>query len=402
MNVCFTADGLRACGLTDNILCTFPTEFREGIATPARSRILGDTEASDPSRWEFGGPGTDPLHALIIIHGRTESELMTACAQQRDLIDQSDRAVAELAIEPQRGVRPGGDYEPFGFRDGISQPRIHGLKGPGVPTGEFILGYLNHYGLIAEGPVVPRALDVSGVLPAHDNPYHRDADLADLGRHGTFVVYRKLQQDVAGFWRFMHDEAARRSAHDVDARAVALAAKCVGRWPSGAPLIEAPTTDTASLERSNAFGYAGDPHGLACPIGAHIRRTHPRDDLKPYSAQQSLSMSEAHRLLRRARVFGTAPVEPESLGRTSRRRDPVHSRRRRAAARHSLLLCERQHQEPVRVRAAKLVQQPALRRAVRQQGSDRRRPRRRRPGARLHGHPERHERRSRWAHSPAS
>ena len=130
LNVCFTADGLRACGLTDNVLCTFPTEFREGIATPARSRILGDTEASDPSRWEFGRPGADPLHALIIIHGRTESELMAACTQQRDLIDQSDRAVAELAIEPQRGVRPVATTSRSGSTMASRNRRFTGSRAP--------------------------------------------------------------------------------------------------------------------------------------------------------------------------------------------------------------------------------------------------------------------------------
>ena len=313
VNVCFTADGLRACGLTDDVMCTFPPEFREGIVTPARSRILGDTQDSDPSRWEFGGPGAEPLHALLIVHGYTEEALVAACTAQRDLIAGSNGAVSELGVDEQRGVRPTGDYEPFGFHDGISQPKIDGLKGPGVPAGEFILGYLNHYGLIAGGPVVPRTLDPSGVLPALENPHHLAANLADLGRHGSYVVYRKLEQDVAGFWRFMRDEAARRGARDVAARAIELAAKCVGRWPSGAPLIESPATDRPGLERFDAFGYAGDPHGLACPIGAHIRRTHPRDDLKPYPTQQSLSMSEAHRLFRRARVFGTAPIEPKQL-----------------------------------------------------------------------------------------
>ena len=145
---------------------------------------------------------------------------MAACTAQRDLIAASNGAVSELGIDEQRGVRPTGDYEPFGFHDGISQPKIDGLKGPGVPAGEFILGYLNHYGLIAGGPVVPRTLDPSGVLPALENPHHLAANLADLGRHGSYVVYRKLEQDVAGFWRFMRDEAARRGARDVAARAI--------------------------------------------------------------------------------------------------------------------------------------------------------------------------------------
>ena len=198
-----------------------------------------------------------------------------------------------------------------------------------MPTGEFILGYLNHYGLIASGPVVPRALDVSARC-RHTKPVPPYADLADLGRHGTFVVYRKLQQDVAGFWQFMRDEAARRRAQDVDARAVALAAKCVGRWPSGAPLMLEPPRRTRpdwnDRIRSDTPAIHTDS---ACPIGAHIRRTHPRDDLKPYPPQQSLSMSEAHRLLRRARVYGARRVRPEPTGGTHRRRPRGTLARRR-------------------------------------------------------------------------
>src|SRR5262245_1042205 len=48
VNVAFTSDGLRACGLPQSIICTFPAEFQEGIASPSRSKILGDTEESAP------------------------------------------------------------------------------------------------------------------------------------------------------------------------------------------------------------------------------------------------------------------------------------------------------------------------------------------------------------------
>src|SRR5215207_1429228 len=43
-NVAFTADGLRACGLPESVLCTFPAEFQEGMASPRLSKILGDPE----------------------------------------------------------------------------------------------------------------------------------------------------------------------------------------------------------------------------------------------------------------------------------------------------------------------------------------------------------------------
>jgi hypothetical protein len=72
-------------------------------------------------------------------------------------------------------------------------------------------------------------------------------------------------------------------------------------------------TDDARLRKRNDFFYREDPAGLRCPIGAHIRRTNPRDDVKPYPAAESLSMTEAHRILRRARVFGPTLFDPTVL-----------------------------------------------------------------------------------------
>jgi deferrochelatase/peroxidase EfeB len=137
------------------------------------------------------------------------------------------------------------------------------------------------------------------------------------------VVYRKLQQDVAGFWRFMQAEGARSGQADDVERMVWLAARCVGRWPGGAPLVLSPDAPDPALDSEDRFLYASDPDGLACPLGAHIRRANPRDDLKPYPPSQSLSMSEAHRLLRRGRVFGPALVDPQLLANPG---DPAASR----------------------------------------------------------------------------
>ncbi len=224
----------------------------------------------------------------------------------------------------QRGYRPDGDHEPFGFHDGISQPSVAGLSGEGVPTGEFILGYANHFSVFPPTPVVPAEMDADAVLPALLNPYHDAGSLRDLGINGSYVVYRKLQQEVAGFWQFMQREAAHESGADRTDRAIELAARCVGRWPSGAPLVLAPEADDPRLGDRDDFLYRADPDGLACPIGSHIRRSNPRDDLKPYTAAQSLSMSGAHRLLRRARVFGPQLVDPAV------RRNPAGMRNRRS------------------------------------------------------------------------
>lgn len=313
VNVAFTAGGLRQCGLPPDVLCTFPSEFREGIASLERSKILGDTEESAPSRWEWGAPGAEPIHAIVIIHAQGDSDLDSACGVERSSIQRTGGGVVEISYGGDRGYRPQSDTEPFGFRDGLTQPSIAGLTGRGVPTGEFILGYANHYDIIPPTPVVPASLDPHRILPPLANPYHEAGRWHDLGRHGSFVVYRKLRQHVGAFWRTLRDEAVRRrGAADPDYM-IWLAAKMVGRWPGGAPLIVAPDHDDPAHATNDAFEYGGDPHGMACPIGAHIRRTHPRDDLKPYPAEQSRHMSDAHRILRRARVFGPPLFDPAIL-----------------------------------------------------------------------------------------
>lgn len=304
VNVAVTAAGLAAIGLPRRVLCTFPVEFQEGVAQEHRSRILGDTEESDPSRWELGGPTLPPIHAAVLLHAASADGLDELCNAQRALLAARDGGVVELPGSMQRGYRPEGDYEPFGFHDGIAQPSIAGTSGEGVPTGEFILGYANHYRIIPPTPVAPAALDAHGLLPSLDNPHHASKRLRDLGVNGSYVVYRKLQQDVAGFWHFLKQEAARDGGREDTARMVWLAARLVGRWPSGAPLVLAPHADDPGLRDRDDFLYREDAGGLSCPLGAHARRANPRDDIKPYPAAESRSMSEAHRLLRRARVFG--------------------------------------------------------------------------------------------------
>ena len=86
-----------------------------------------------------------------------------------------------------------------GFATASRSRRLPASSGDGVPTGEFILGYPNHYDVIPPTPVVPASLDPRGLLAAFDNPYHATGGWRDLGRHGSFVVYRKLQQHVAAF-----------------------------------------------------------------------------------------------------------------------------------------------------------------------------------------------------------
>ncbi len=302
LHVAFTAAGLRRLGLPDGVIAGFSAEFGEGMAGPDRSRFLGDVEDSGPRFWDWGAPQEPPVDGLVLLYAATPEIL--------------DRRQAELAgCLAAAGIRDVtvldtlelGDSEPFGFHDGISQPVIQGLPrarqgARALPAGEFILGYPNSYGQLTDRPLLPASGDPRHLLPR--DPAGSGA--ADLGRNGCYLVLRQLEQDVGAFWRYAA-EATRRpdGSYDPQAR-TALAAKMVGRWPSGAPLIKAPDTDDPRLGDDNDFGYHHtDPDGLACPLGAHIRRMNPRDSLDPGpGSEQSLAVSDRHRLLRRGRAYG--------------------------------------------------------------------------------------------------
>ena len=147
-------------------------------------------------------------------------------------------------------------------------------------AGEFVTGYVDETGDLTPVPQ-PEA----------------------LGRNGTYVVFRKLHQDVAGFRRYLRDHSASPEDEEL------LAAKIVGRWRSGAPLVLAPERDDPALgadpARNNDFLYrAEDERGLRCPVGSHIRRMNPRDAVVTGEVR-------LHRMIRRGTSYG--PLLPDGV-----------------------------------------------------------------------------------------
>jgi Dyp-type peroxidase family len=303
-HVAYTPAGLRRLGLAEEAVRAFSLEFLAGMATPNRSRFLGDVGESDPRGWAWGGPAGPAIDGLIMLYAGS-AELLDERQEElaRQFATRGARAVAVL------DTRERQDYEPFGFHDGISQPLIQGLPKATrgrrqVPAGEFVLGYRNGYGQLTDRPLLPRALDPGRLLP----PDPSGSGRPDLGRNGTYLVLRQLEQDVDGFWRYIAEATRRPDGSDDPGAQNTLAAKLVGRWRSGAPLVKAPDRDDPALAQDNDFGYHNtDPLGVACPLGAHIRRANPRDSLDPRpGTSASLEVNSLHRLLRRGRSYGPA------------------------------------------------------------------------------------------------
>jgi len=343
--IAFAANGLRKLGLKDDAMCTFPAEFQEGMVAEHRSRMLGDVGTSAPLAWEWGGdvkskgnPKDEDLHGVVMVFSLDKSQVVDRANALKSvpqlLLDQRLRALqniqghpkfvreirTHLAIDPKTKA----SLEPFGFADGLSQPYIEGLtlkKAPqGVRTiraGEFVLGYLNEVNRLPGSPSVRGPC----VLPP-DPATGR----GDLGRNGSFLVMRQLEQDVAAFNKLV-------DSNDL------LAAQVVGRWRSGEPLVRYPTKKPEpkldekrleldrrhkpreqtpkEFEAENDFGYHHeDRYGFSCPLGSHIRRANPRDALadglgiEPIEAQ---ALVDQHRILRRGRVYTTADGKKTGL-----------------------------------------------------------------------------------------
>lgn len=308
VHVALGVGGLAKLGLAAETLAQFGPEFVDGMTSEFRRRILGDRDNSAPEGWCWGGPSTPPVDVLLLLYARDDTTL----AGVYDGLA-ADFAAGGVALIERLDTAPLSDREPFGFRDGISQPTIEGLGRADTPAntiklGEFVLGYQNEYGLYTDRPTVAASADPRGLLPAASD----QADRRDLGRNGTYLVFRQLAQDVHAFWRWADEAArARTGASSPDSR-TRLAAKAVGRWPSGAPVTVTPEHDDPSLGDLNDFGYGkADGAGLGCPIGAHVRRAHPRDSLDPEpGTDRSIELDKRHRLLRRGRAYGPT-VAPE-------------------------------------------------------------------------------------------
>lgn len=321
VQVAFTRPGLEALGLSGDAVKTFSREFQEGMATPHRGRILGDEGDMACERWEWGGPATPPVHVLLLLFAARDA-IEALYQEQKAAWSGACREVLRLD-----SFSLDGEKEHFGFHDGIAQPEVEGLSegvaggtppGGGEPTraGEFVLGYRNEYGMFPDSPSVVFGAAGAGALADGVQPGTKD-----LGRNGSYLVFRQLEQDVAGFWRFLKERAAGDTRE-----AVWLGAKMVGRWPNGAPLALFPDAEPEGTgDPTNNFMYLdpqdpldatkGDPYGQKCPVGSHVRRTNPRDSLEP-ARDESLIVTRRHRILRRGRAYGpplAAGVEPPAL-----------------------------------------------------------------------------------------
>ncbi len=272
VNVALTARGLHALGLSPEEMASFPDDFLEGMR--ARAAQLGDTGVNAPEQWERRGDvhgvlilqgGKHPLNEVADVARRLAREAETRCSAHAGIVILFQEALGRLRDAG------GAPIEHFGFRDGISQPVFEGTLTGGAPARDVL-------------PPDTVLLDPSGP--------------ESLRRNGSFLVMRKLEQDVPAFDAFLGDTApALRLTRDE------LAAKLVGRAKDGTPLVP-----LATGADQNDFDYAG-PGAAACPMHAHVRRANPRLATGP-----AADFVRSRRIVRRGMTYGPPHAASESEG----------------------------------------------------------------------------------------
>ena len=288
VSIGFTFAGLAALELPPRTLATFPVDFTEGMLARAHD-LLVDRGESDPEQWE--GMWKDAsVHAFVFIQTTTiVGSTPGAPPVVEGMAKRDELHGAVLAAAARHGVRqracqeanmlvvdPSGmPREHFGYADGIGNPDIRGVGWPSPPGS----GKRGKKGWepIAPGEFVLGHNDEAGEMPAAPEPF-------GFSRNGTFLVYRKLHENVARFRRWLDSEGTKYPGGTE-----LLAAKLVGRFRDGTPLVVSPDTPfgVTAADRADAdfvpkltdFTYAQDASGSRCPMGAHMRRMNPRDSL---------------------------------------------------------------------------------------------------------------------------
>ena len=312
--------------------------FKMGLAV--RSRLLGDPSnpqsEGNPANWIFGADPTRPTLLLVVAAGSRES----ADKRGENIIELFRSAGCALCYRENGDVRPDmPGHEHFGFSDGVSQPGIRG-RASGKQADFITPRYIDHtpeawlHGYPGQDLVWPGEF-VLGYPASGPNPLNPGPQLPcnpRWTRNGSFLVFRRLRQDVALFWQTMRDGARllSRLSGFSELDDVGLASLLVGRWPSGAPRSRVQQGDNEKLGKNpyanNHFRFdshsaklplhrlpitAGktdrfrqakaDPVGFTCPGAAHIRKLNTRDSASDVGGREA---SYRGRILRTGLPFG--------------------------------------------------------------------------------------------------
>ena len=295
--IAFSYSGIVKLGCKETEAHPFPSPFQSGMGSELRELLLRDR----PRKWRWSDvDGTDcvPVHVLIAEWATRDAEPLVSD------IDKEVFGIIKIDNDPYAFQKGKGDTkeklrEAFGFRDGLAQPVIRGLRedqgaalkqaireaGPlyddrVVAPGEFILGYRNEYGELTYCPNLEGWMGDAG---------HTDGR---FGLNGSYLAVRQIEQKVEAFEKFQTEHGE------------GICEKLMGRRKTGLPLSwKGAPKASMSDSKADAFRFrVDDTNGFDCPKGSHIRRVNPRDSLG-VDVKSSIKSTKLHRLLRRGRPY---------------------------------------------------------------------------------------------------
>ncbi|HTS55985.1 MAG TPA: hypothetical protein VMH03_00470 [Terriglobales bacterium] len=300
LNLGITWPGLIALEVKDRVPTLSFKSFGAFLAgAAARAELVGDTGASAPENW-IDAFKTESGHVMVTLHAMSP-EAMTTYSDRLSALFAEGNALREIwrtdgmaLIEMKDGKPEFTSKVPFGYTDGISMTTIRG--GPERYTPDH------------QQPCEPWLFVLRDDAENYLLPEPRELVL-----NGSFAVFKMIKTDVVGFENFLQSNKDK-----IDPEL--LAAKICGRWRNGVPLALSPDTDNPpggmTTEQMNNYEYvnadgSGDPKGLRCPVGAHMRRINPRG--QPVTGQsQPGGSNNTHRIIRRGMPYGPTydPTQP--------------------------------------------------------------------------------------------
>jgi Dyp-type peroxidase family len=272
VNLSFAAPAMKAV-LPDDLYGKLETTFR----APPDAERLGDVGTSAPEHWweeRFKG---EEVGLFVHLHAVDDANLEAGTAR---VLEEAQAAGLTELIPREGGGRLDGRFLAqgpagkgarlhFGYIDGLSNSKV---AWSGTPD--------------AERPIDHRSVVLGYYDDAFPSAPARSPG-ADFFRDSSYIAFRWIYQDVGAFEQYLTARAgALFPALPLGEARELLAAKIMGRWRDGTPLVLSPDSPQPELG-DKPFGYGGDVRGIACPVSAHIRVMNPRD--QPLSGMAALT-----------------------------------------------------------------------------------------------------------------
>jgi Dyp-type peroxidase family len=278
-------EGYWALGLPDDRIPSEDNHRYFSLGMKHQRDDPNERQFNDPPVESWEGEYRGPIHALVILADNDRARLGRDSAALLARIAPWVAAVWSELGRQQEFRFPKGrvTIEHFGFEDGISNPLMT------VPE---IDEERQKRGWDQWDPAAPLKLVLR-------------SDPGAPGEFGSFFVFRKLEQDVAGFRGALRDLATPLALTGPDAEKAG--AMAVGRYRDGTPILS--TVTSPSGTEANNFNFKiADPEGRLCPFHAHIRKTNPRGDTVLSSDKE-----RDLRIARRGITYGERPdLDPGS------------------------------------------------------------------------------------------